>query len=252
MPIDRRVFCAATRRFHRRPGTGAVQGRDLGRRRHPAADRDRPLPRRRHAPASRPRPSSAPISSAAAPSAASTTRPALDESSQPGWGEWRARAADALVAGSVARLADGRFDLRFKLWDVVKGSDLGGQSNAVEAAELRLARASHRRLRLREADRREGRVLDPDRLRHPGRLAAHAARRRCRRRERPGRAQQRPADHLAGLVAERQGARLRLVREARRRWSSCTTWPPASAARSPTSAARTARRPGRPTARRWR
>ena len=62
----------------------------------------------------------------------------LDETSQPVWGEWRARAADALVAGSAARLADGRFDLRFKLWDVVKGADLGGQSNAVEAAEVRL------------------------------------------------------------------------------------------------------------------
>ena len=50
-----------------------------------------------------------------------------------------ARAADALVAGSVTRLADGRFDVRFKLWDVVKGSELGGQSSAVEAGDLRLA-----------------------------------------------------------------------------------------------------------------
>ena len=63
----------------------------------------------------------------------------LDELSQPAMGEWRARAADALVAGSVSRLADGRFDVRFKLWDVVKGSELGGQSNAVEPADLRLA-----------------------------------------------------------------------------------------------------------------
>jgi TolB protein len=64
---------------------------------------------------------------------------ALDETSHPVMSEWRARAADALVAGSVARLADGRFDVRFKLWDVVKGSELGGQSSAVEAPELRLA-----------------------------------------------------------------------------------------------------------------
>ena len=63
---------------------------------------------------------------------------ALDETSQPQWAEWRSRAADALVAGSVTRLVDGRFDLRFKLWDVVKGSELGGQSSAVDAAELRL------------------------------------------------------------------------------------------------------------------
>ena len=64
---------------------------------------------------------------------------ALDETSQPSMGEWRARAADALVAGSVARLADGRFDVRFKVWDIVKGSELGGQSSAVEAGDLRLA-----------------------------------------------------------------------------------------------------------------
>ena len=67
------------------------------------------------------------------------TSAALDETSQPVMGEWRARAADALVAGSVARLADGRFDVRFKLWDVVKGSELGGQSSAVDASEMRLA-----------------------------------------------------------------------------------------------------------------
>ena len=66
----------------------------------------------------------------------------LDETSQPQFGEWRARSADALAVGSVTRLADGRFDVRFKLWDVVKGSDLGGQSHAVDASELRLE--SHR------------------------------------------------------------------------------------------------------------
>ncbi|MEO8835835.1 MAG: Tol-Pal system beta propeller repeat protein TolB [Caldimonas sp.] len=64
---------------------------------------------------------------------------ALDETSQPAMADWRSRAADALVVGSVSRLADGRFDIRFKLWDVVKGTELGGQSAAVEAPELRLA-----------------------------------------------------------------------------------------------------------------
>ena len=63
----------------------------------------------------------------------------LDETTAPNMAEWRSRAADALVGGSVTRLADGRFDVRFKLWDVVKGSDLGGQSAAVDASELRLA-----------------------------------------------------------------------------------------------------------------
>jgi TolB protein len=64
---------------------------------------------------------------------------ALDETSQPVMTEGRGRAADALVAGSITRLADGRFDVRFKLWDVVKGSVLAGQSAAVDANDLRLA-----------------------------------------------------------------------------------------------------------------
>ncbi|HWH82735.1 MAG TPA: Tol-Pal system beta propeller repeat protein TolB [Burkholderiaceae bacterium] len=64
---------------------------------------------------------------------------ALDETSQPVMSEWRSRAADALAAGSITRLADGRFDVRFKLWDVVKGNVLAGQSTAVDGADLRLA-----------------------------------------------------------------------------------------------------------------
>jgi TolB protein len=64
---------------------------------------------------------------------------ALDETSRPAMSDWRGRSVDALAAGSVQRLADGRFDVRFKLWDAVKGAELGGQSNAVEAADLRLA-----------------------------------------------------------------------------------------------------------------
>jgi TolB protein len=63
----------------------------------------------------------------------------LDETSRPVMAEWRGRAVDALVLGSVTRLADGRFDVRYKLWDVVKGEDLGGQSQAVVAGDLRLA-----------------------------------------------------------------------------------------------------------------
>ena len=63
----------------------------------------------------------------------------LDETGQPAFAEWRGRGADTLVVGSVSRLADGRFDVRFKLWDVVKGVDLGGQAHAVTAPDLRLA-----------------------------------------------------------------------------------------------------------------
>ena len=64
---------------------------------------------------------------------------AIDETGVPAFPDLRSRGSDALVAGSVTRLADGRFDVRYKLWDVVKGADQGGQSLAVQAADLRLA-----------------------------------------------------------------------------------------------------------------
>lgn len=63
---------------------------------------------------------------------------ALDESSRPDVTLWRQRKADALTSGSVTRLADGRFDVRFRLWDVVKAQDMGGQSFVVTQADLRL------------------------------------------------------------------------------------------------------------------
>lgn len=64
---------------------------------------------------------------------------ALDELSRPDMNAWRERAAGWLSAGSVNRQADGRFDVRFRLWDVVRGEDLGGQSYVVPPADLRLA-----------------------------------------------------------------------------------------------------------------
>ena len=64
---------------------------------------------------------------------------ALDERSRIALPEWRGRGADALVAGSVSRLADGRWDVRYKLWDTVKGEELLGQSKLVVDADLRLA-----------------------------------------------------------------------------------------------------------------
>ncbi len=63
----------------------------------------------------------------------------LDESSRPDVGPMRQAGADALAVGSVTRLADGRWDVRFRLWDVVRGQDLGGQSYAVTVGDLRLA-----------------------------------------------------------------------------------------------------------------
>lgn len=65
--------------------------------------------------------------------------PALDETSRPDVSPWRQKGADSLAVGSVARLADGRWDVRFRLWDVVRGQDLGGHSFVKVAADLRLA-----------------------------------------------------------------------------------------------------------------
>lgn len=66
------------------------------------------------------------------------TAPGLDETARPDLSAIRLRGADALVAGSVSRLADGRYDVRFRLWDTVRNQDLGGQSHAVPAGDLRL------------------------------------------------------------------------------------------------------------------
>ena len=63
----------------------------------------------------------------------------LDERSTVDVAAWRALGAEALLAGSVTALADGRFDVRYKLWDTVRGEQLLGQSKVVLPADLRLA-----------------------------------------------------------------------------------------------------------------
>ena len=67
--------------------------------------------------------------------------------------DWKSRGANALVIGSVRRLADGRYDVRFRLLDTVQQAQLDGLSYVAPASDLRLTRASHRRSHLREADR---------------------------------------------------------------------------------------------------
>lgn len=63
----------------------------------------------------------------------------LDENARPELGAWREKGTDALLTGSVSRLADGRYDIRFRLWDSVRGQDLGGLSYPVSSADLRYA-----------------------------------------------------------------------------------------------------------------
>lgn len=62
-----------------------------------------------------------------------------DENTRPDLASWRQKGADAIVTGSVMPLADGRFDVRLRLWDVVREQDLGGQSYTVAKSDLRLS-----------------------------------------------------------------------------------------------------------------
>jgi len=63
----------------------------------------------------------------------------LAETATPNFIELRAKGADAVLAGSVARLADGRYDVRFRLSDVVRQSSLGGEAFVATEADLRFA-----------------------------------------------------------------------------------------------------------------
>jgi len=51
----------------------------------------------------------------------------------------KGRGADSVVAGSVARLADGRYDVRYRLYDTVRQQPIAGESLVAPEADLRLA-----------------------------------------------------------------------------------------------------------------
>lgn len=61
----------------------------------------------------------------------------LDEMSPPDFPAWRQKTVDALLSGSIMRQGDGRYDVRFRAWDTVKGQDIGGLSYVVPAHQLR-------------------------------------------------------------------------------------------------------------------
>src|SRR5512147_304491 len=63
--------------------------------------------------------------------------PQPSESSNVNYAEWKARLADALVLGSVAARPDGRFEVRFRLYDVVKQAAVGGIAYTVSREQLR-------------------------------------------------------------------------------------------------------------------
>ena len=66
----------------------------------------------------------------------------MDELTRPDFQQFRQKSADALLTGSASRLADGRFEVRARLWDVVSGQERGDYRETVAAADLRLS--SHR------------------------------------------------------------------------------------------------------------
>ncbi|CAN5388343.1 Tol-Pal system beta propeller repeat protein TolB [soil metagenome] len=64
--------------------------------------------------------------------------PRMDENTAPNFGDWKNKGADFIAAGSVARLPDGRLDVRVRLYDVNKQGSLLGFSNATPNTQLRL------------------------------------------------------------------------------------------------------------------
>jgi TolB protein len=63
--------------------------------------------------------------------------PLPTEATNVNYSEWRSRLADALVVGSVAARPDGRFEVRFRLYDVVKQASLGGIAYTMSKDQVR-------------------------------------------------------------------------------------------------------------------
>ncbi|HEV7802101.1 MAG TPA: Tol-Pal system beta propeller repeat protein TolB [Burkholderiales bacterium] len=64
--------------------------------------------------------------------------PMPSEPEQVNYPQWKTRGAEALVIGAVTPMPDGRFEVRFRLMDVVKGAQLAGFVYTVNASQLRL------------------------------------------------------------------------------------------------------------------
>jgi TolB protein len=64
--------------------------------------------------------------------------PVPTEPEQVNYPQWKSRGAEALVIGTVNPTGDGRFEVRFRLMDVVKGTQLAGFVYTVSGPQLRL------------------------------------------------------------------------------------------------------------------
>ena len=67
------------------------------------------------------------------------TNAVLTENSQVDLADWKSRGADAVVVGSVQKLADGRFDVRYRLFDTVKAAQLSSLALAAQPQFLRVS-----------------------------------------------------------------------------------------------------------------
>src|SRR6476469_3140227 len=56
----------------------------------------------------------------------------MSETTPVNYGEWKSRGADAVVVGSSQRLADGRFDVRYRLLDTSKSAQLSAMALAAQ------------------------------------------------------------------------------------------------------------------------
>lgn len=63
----------------------------------------------------------------------------LDETSQPDLTPWRTRGVDVVLVGSVKPTGNGQWDVRYRLWDVLGNTTLGGLSYVVSTQDLRAA-----------------------------------------------------------------------------------------------------------------
>ena len=63
----------------------------------------------------------------------------MSETTQVNLDAWKAQGADALVLGSVHRLADGRYDVRYRLLDTLKSANLSGFAQVAGPDRLRVA-----------------------------------------------------------------------------------------------------------------
>jgi TolB protein len=63
----------------------------------------------------------------------------LSDTANIDFGQWKSRGADALVVGSVQKLADGRIDVRYKLLDTIKATQLSALTKTEQAKYTRFS-----------------------------------------------------------------------------------------------------------------